>query len=132
MVLLALSSSMSIAAQTNTSAPPAAKPLTRVLLSFSRLRYEQLQYDLLVLQQREAQLQQQRGTPSIQTEAQLQEEESKPSTGPEAELRSNMLKRQRQMLNESNEITAEEQEVEGEMHTLQLRIDQLEAILKQP
>lgn len=128
--LISLALTLPVAAQINRSAPHAAQPMTRVLLSFSRLRYEQLQYDLLVLQQRGAELQLERGTPSIHTEAQLQDEEKKPSTGPEAEIRSNMLKRQRQMFDESNAISEEEHDVENEMSTLGHRIDELEALLK--
>lgn len=127
---MSLSLTLPVAAQITSSAPPrAAQPMTRVLLSFSRLRYEQLQYDLLVLQQQESELQLQRGTSSIPTAAQLQAEEEKPSTGPEAEIRSNMLKRQRQMFDKSNAIAEEEHDVESEMSMLEHRIDELEAII---
>jgi len=128
-VVLSLLFPLIARAQHVASAPPAVGPVTRALVAFSRLRYEQLQYELLVLQQREADLQRQRGTSSIQNEEQLRAEESKPnsSSGAEAEIRSNMLRRQGKLFDELKSITTEKNEVEREMSILQQRMDGLEA-----
>jgi hypothetical protein len=116
-------------AQQNSPAQPTAAPLVRVLLSFLNLRYEELQYDLLVLQGREVQIDQEGGIPTAQDGVDKSASEGQTLTGPDTEIRARSLEYKRALFSKFSEITREQGEVQHEMEDVHHRIVELEAIL---